>query len=125
MTELESDPQSGARNTTQITVTLPDPAEGQELLGSLLSHVNAIEGGKLHLSTAGSGEILTITVDGITRKQCQAVRTAVELGYYGDPRTATLDDVAAELGISNSGASGRLRTVERKLVVALAEQLGE
>lgn len=123
MTELTGDRPGSARNATQITVRISNPTEAQELLDSVLRNLDAIEEGSLYLSTAGSGETTTITVGGLTRKQRQAVQTAVGLGYYADPRSATLGEVAAELDISDSGASSRLRTVERKLVVALADQL--
>ena len=46
---------------------------------------------------------------GVTPKQREAVLTALELGYFEIPRAGTLDDVAAELGISNRAASERLR----------------
>lgn len=123
MPRTENDRLESTGNAIRITVVLPDPVEARELLDSLLGHVNAIEGGELHLSTTDSGDTATVTVGGLTRKQRCAVRTAVGLGYYEEPRTATLGDVATELGISNSGASSRLRTVERKVIVALAERL--
>lgn len=52
----------------------------------------------------------------LTEKQREALALAVELGYYDQPRSATLDDLAERLGISRSGVSQRLNAVERKLV---------
>lgn len=45
----------------------------------------------------------------VTPKQREAILTALELGYFDTPRTGTLEDVAAELEISNRAASERLR----------------
>jgi predicted DNA binding protein len=38
------------------------------------------------------------------------------MGYFEEPRTATLSDVAAELGISQPAAGGLLRRGVRRLV---------
>ncbi|WP_436928455.1 helix-turn-helix domain-containing protein [Halosimplex halobium] len=54
--------------------------------------------------------------DGLTDAQREAIRTAYRLGYFEIPRTATLDDVAAELGISASSCSERLRRAQTHLV---------
>ncbi|WP_135365198.1 helix-turn-helix domain-containing protein [Halosimplex halophilum] len=54
--------------------------------------------------------------DGLTDAQREAIRTAHRLGYFEIPRTATLDDVAAELGISASSCSERLRRAQTHLV---------
>ncbi|WP_436907797.1 helix-turn-helix domain-containing protein [Halosimplex marinum] len=54
--------------------------------------------------------------DGLTHPQRAAVRTAHRMGYFEIPRTATLDDVAAELGISASSCSERLRRAQTHLV---------
>lgn len=47
--------------------------------------------------------------NGLSSKQRTALVTAVELGYYGVPREASLADVADELGVSTQAASERLR----------------
>ncbi|MFB6073050.1 MAG: helix-turn-helix domain-containing protein [Halobacterium sp.] len=46
---------------------------------------------------------------GLSEKQREALRTAVDAGYYQVPRAATLEDVADELGVSTQAASERLR----------------
>jgi predicted DNA binding protein len=47
--------------------------------------------------------------DRLTTRQREALRLAHERGYFGIPRETTLDDIAAELGISNQATSERLR----------------
>ncbi|THE65808.1 DNA-binding protein [Salinadaptatus halalkaliphilus] len=54
--------------------------------------------------------------DGLTDRQREAVRTAYEMGYFEIPRTATLEDVATELGITASSLSERLRRAQTHLV---------
>jgi hypothetical protein len=54
--------------------------------------------------------------DGLTDRQRAAVRTAYELGYFDIPRKASLEDVAAELGITASSLSERLRRAQTHLV---------
>ncbi|WP_459193140.1 helix-turn-helix domain-containing protein [Halosimplex sp. J119] len=56
--------------------------------------------------------------DGLTDAQRTAIRTAHEMGYFEIPRTASLEDVAAELGIAASSCSERLRRAQAHLVEA-------
>ncbi len=49
-------------------------------------------------------------------EQEDALRTAVEAGYYDPPRETTLDEIATDLGIPRSTLSYRLRQAESKLV---------
>lgn len=54
--------------------------------------------------------------DGLTDPQREALRTAYELGYYEIPQAASLDDVAARLGIAASSLSERLRRAQTHLI---------
>lgn len=56
----------------------------------------------------------------LTDKQREAVRIAVESGYYRRPRETSLGDLAEAIGVSRSALSQRLNAVETKLVRALA-----
>ena len=59
----------------------------------------------------------------VTEKQREAVRAAVEMGYYAEPREASLSDLASRLGVSRSALSQRLNAVESKLIETLASEL--
>jgi predicted DNA binding protein len=54
--------------------------------------------------------------EGLTDPQHEALRTAYELGHFEIPRRASLEDVAAELDISASSVSERLRRAQSKLI---------
>ena len=54
--------------------------------------------------------------DGLTDHQQEALRTAYELGYFDIPRRASLQEVAAELDISASSVSERLRRAQTRLI---------
>jgi hypothetical protein len=54
--------------------------------------------------------------EGLTDRQQEALRTAYQMGYFEIPRTATLEEVAAELGISPSSLSERLRRAQTHLI---------
>jgi len=54
--------------------------------------------------------------DGLTDHQQEALRTAYELGYFDIPRRATLKEIAAELDISASSVSERLRRAQTQLI---------
>ena len=61
---------------------------------------------------------------GLTPKQERAVEVALERGYFEEPRGATLEDVAAELGITQPAAGGRLRRGLKRLAVAATDDGG-
>jgi hypothetical protein len=52
----------------------------------------------------------------LTEKQQRALMLAVERGYYAQPREATLDELAEELGIGKSAVSHRLKAAEAKVI---------
>ena len=54
----------------------------------------------------------------LTQAQREAVLRALEMGYFEEPREATLDDVGAELGISQPAAGGLLRRGVKRLVLS-------
>ena len=56
---------------------------------------------------------------GITPAQLEALELAYERGYFDDPRRATLDDLATELGITRQSLAGRLRRGHRNLLAQL------
>ncbi|WP_336037668.1 helix-turn-helix domain-containing protein [Halobacterium yunchengense] len=55
---------------------------------------------------------------GLTDDQEEAILLALEMGYFEEPRAATLREVAAELGISQPAAGGLLRRGIRRLIVS-------
>ncbi|WP_435319086.1 helix-turn-helix domain-containing protein [Haloarchaeobius sp. TZWSO28] len=54
--------------------------------------------------------------DALSARQDDALAAAVAVGYYDVPRTGTIEDVAAELGISPSTAAEHVQKAESKLV---------
>ncbi|MFB6170932.1 MAG: helix-turn-helix domain-containing protein [Haloarculaceae archaeon] len=52
----------------------------------------------------------------LTDRQADAVRAAVERGYYEEPRDASVADVAADLGVAPSTAAEHLRRAERTVM---------
>ncbi|SDK35500.1 helix-turn-helix domain-containing protein [Natronorubrum texcoconense] len=55
----------------------------------------------------------------LTLAQLEALELAFERGYFDDPRRATLDDLATELGITRQSLAGRLRRGHRNLLARL------
>ncbi|WP_439027088.1 helix-turn-helix domain-containing protein [Haloarchaeobius sp. DT45] len=54
--------------------------------------------------------------DRLSARQDDALAAAVAVGYYDVPRTGTIEDVAAELGISPSTAAEHVQKAESKLI---------
>ena len=55
---------------------------------------------------------------GLTDSQREALLAAFEIGYFEEPRDATLGELAAHLGISEPAASGLLRRGIKRLVIS-------
>lgn len=63
---------------------------------------------------------------GLTDAQREALTTALAMGYFEEPRAASLTEVADELGISQPAAGGRLRRgVKRILTSTIGDDLTE
>lgn len=60
----------------------------------------------------------------LSARQREAVEVAAALGYYDQPRGATHEDVAAELGCAPSTASDHLQNAEAKLVAVVLSDFG-
>lgn len=73
----------------------------------------------LPLSNENGTQTIELDANSITDKQRKAIETAVRAGYYQTPRTASLDDLADELGVSRSAVSQRINAAESKLVQEL------
>jgi predicted DNA binding protein len=56
---------------------------------------------------------------GLTDRQYQAVQAAVDVGYYAEPRTGRLADVAEELDVATSTVSDHLRKAEARVMARL------
>jgi predicted DNA binding protein len=54
----------------------------------------------------------------LTDRQREALLLAVERGYFEEPRTVTLDELAADLDITQPAASGLIRRAVKRLVVS-------
>jgi len=57
----------------------------------------------------------------LTTRQQEILSTAVDLGYYREPREATHEDVATALELSSSAVGTHLRRIEERVFGALAE----
>lgn len=103
-----------------VSLTLPDRKE----LTEIVSHLREV-GASVRLdrlSRPGIEEndcVLQLEANSITEKQREAIRVAIECGYYESPRRADLGDLSDQLGVSRSAVSQRLGAVESKLVTEL------
>jgi predicted DNA binding protein len=70
------------------------------------------------LERVGDGAAPAGSEPDLTGKQREALLVALEMGYFEEPRAVPLDEVAAELGISQPAAGGLLRRGIRRLVVS-------
>jgi len=86
----------------------------RETLAQFREFWGSVGGFRLRRLAPGAGD--APDDDGLTDRQREALVAAHELGYFDIPRTASLDEVAAELGIGASALSERLRRAQAALV---------
>lgn len=63
------------------------------------------------------GGILSI----LTERQLQVLRSAVQLGYFENPRQVSYEEIAEEINCSTTTANVLLREAERKVLTSLFE----
>ena len=103
----------------RMTLSWANPETGQELLHCLADANGEDVSFSIDCVSRDGVTPCSLDIGSLTQKQLEAARTAVEVGYYENPREARLSDLADRLGISESAVSQRLTTVERKLMLAL------
>ena len=65
-------------------------------------------------------DVCSVDISTLTPKQREAVEHATEAGYYDPDTRVPLEDLAADLGISSSALSQRLRRAESNVMRQLA-----
>lgn len=110
----------------RVETYLSDRERLAELVDSLKEVSEQLRLRQLKRIHDGDGErdrcIVTLDLFDITDKQREAVTRAVSAGYYESPQETSLDELAAEFGISRSALSQRLTAVESKLATAAFTQ---
>jgi predicted DNA binding protein len=99
--------------TLVVSVTARSGERFRSLVGKLRERSRSVDIVRVQWNGKGSPDD---GPEGFTECQVEAVETAIAAGYYENPRTATLEEVADRLGITKSATSQRLNAAERKLV---------
>ncbi|MCU4752515.1 helix-turn-helix domain-containing protein [Halobacteria archaeon AArc-curdl1] len=122
-TDTDSSCSAAAESDTavQMVLVIEDFETASELLRSLTGDRYGESVYIDHLSGPNAGSCV-LTVDHISEKRLEAVRKAIEAGYYERPRAVSLSELAATFDISSSAMSQRLTAVEHTLIRALYEQ---
>jgi len=115
-TKTESDERSGIR----MTISFDDSAAARELLLCLGKSLDDDLFSVDCVAPSNTGPHV-VAVDNVTDAQLSTAEYAVSCGYYDNPRTARLAEIAEEFDRSESAISQRLNTVERHLVRSFVE----
>lgn len=107
------------RFDSQATISMTLVGEGENLQAVLDRTPDEIS---VTVNEIGEYDHRHGTIAGVlTDRQYEAVRAAVELGYYEKPRSASLDDVADALGCASSTASNHLQKAEAAVMQRLVQ----
>ncbi|WP_128223968.1 helix-turn-helix domain-containing protein [Halobacteriaceae archaeon SHR40] len=115
-----AEPKSVSDGVVTVRVVAPRKQTFKRVLG-LLADCGAEVSVKWLLNGKQGRLPVKTDVAQITDKQREAIETALEKGYYENPRQASLSDLAEELGVTDSAVSQRLGAAETKLVKSLFE----
>lgn len=102
-------------------VFYPDRSADLELLGpnpalqGVLDRIPESIDADVRRLTA-TGPPMTPSVDRLTDRQRQILSIALEVGYYDEPRRATLEEVATEAGLATGTVAEHVRKAEARLV---------
>lgn len=122
-------PEEIADDYEEVVGTSAPEVSDRGLLLSFVGSQEAIRDVLRHYVAAGASPGLRrlaayegdgTSVDALTERQLEVVRTAYDLGFYEIPREASTEDVATELGVDPATVSEHLQRAERNL---LAEAL--
>lgn len=103
---------SGQRDTWQFELRFPSHDEVRSFQADCNDHDISLELRRLHSLTE-------IDADGkhdLTPEQRDTLLTALEHGYFEEPRDITLEGLAELQGLSPTAVSGRMRRAEAKLI---------
>lgn len=98
------------------------PAAGgtqfSELLKRLTVVTNPEEFRLIHMGEFDPVRNLVPGDDELSPRQLEVLKYAVEIGYYDEPRRATLSDIAQAFGVSKAAVHKRLLAAESKIIKA-------
>jgi hypothetical protein len=104
-----------------ISVLFPDRETLRRLIDAMRQTGATVSVQGITRPNAESSETVLLYVSDVTDKQREALQVAMDAGYFDEPRRADLGDLAAELGVSKSAVSQRLKAVESKLLHGLMD----
>ena len=97
-----------------VRLLLPDRAALNTIWEYARDHDISLDIIEIYGNTESTGE----SSYGLTPEQRDALTVAYDEGYFGEPREISLTEVAAEIDLSSTAMSGRLRRGMRNLVRA-------
>ncbi|AXR77968.1 helix-turn-helix domain-containing protein [Natrarchaeobaculum sulfurireducens] len=108
-------PTDDAVDRLRISMVVSEIESAHEVL-ACLKDVDATVHSETVMVNNPTRSPVQLTVDDLTAKQWQALELAYQRGYYETPRETDLSTLAAELDISKSAVSQRLRGAEATLI---------
>jgi len=109
--------------TVLVTTYVDDRDTVRDVVGALretLEHVRLVRLAVVEGPEAT--EQVTFDLSALTPKQREGLELAVVRGYFDDDRDVGLGELSAELDISKSALSQRLRTAQAKLVTEMFDE---
>ncbi|WP_137283976.1 helix-turn-helix domain-containing protein [Halorussus salinisoli] len=103
---------SGQSDTWQFELRFASNERVRSFQADCTDHDISLELRRLHSLT----EIDTDDKYDLTSEQRDTLLTALEHGYFEEPRDITLEELSERLGLSPTAVSGRMRRAEAKLI---------
>lgn len=109
--------------TMLVTTYVDDRTVVREIVDALRDALDGVRLVRLAVVEGpGATEQVTFDLSALTPKQREGLELAVVRGYFDDDADVSLGDLSAELDISKSALSQRLRTAQAKLVTDVFDE---
>lgn len=102
--------------TLVLSFLVDDLETVRTIVADLRSCCDAVRVRRLTRSAPDDRTLLWVDRSAFTDRQYEVLRTAHEMGYFGQPKAATADEVATELDIAPATFSEHLATTQSKLL---------
>jgi predicted DNA binding protein len=114
--ELDSPDEGEESSPLRVSLTVADRETLLEMMAAIEEREVPVRTEDIFRLSLHDTETATLDLKKLTEKQRETLEIALRTGYYEQPRGANLADLAAEIGVSKSAVSQRLRSAEAKII---------
>lgn len=112
---------SVSEDTIRVELYLSNRRHLREVLSELKAYTDSVNVLSITNvpSEASDSDLVHVKVDRLTTKQEEALKVAIEHGYFSDSRSVNMKELASQLDITPSAFAKRLRSAQQQIFTQL------